>query len=185
MDEFGPLNLMPHPGRQWAERGGTHKDPDREPRRRRRATYNCYGGVRHLFAALDLAKDKLYGHIKPVKRRTQFLEFCRYLRTLYPAHVRIAIVCDNFSPHLTTKKCQRVGTWTAANNVEIAYTPPNSSWLNRIEAQFTALRFFTLDGTDHADHKEQGSMIRRYIIWRNRHADDRRLRAVVDRANVA
>lgn len=92
MDEFGPLNLMPHPGK--------HKDPDREPRRRRRATYNRYGGVRHLFAALDLAKDKLYGHIKPVKRRTQFLEFCRYLRTLYPDKVRIAIVCDNFSPHL-------------------------------------------------------------------------------------
>ncbi|WTF17390.1 hypothetical protein OG846_29525 [Streptomyces sp. NBC_01601] len=43
----------------------------------------------------------------------------------------------------------------------------------------------TLDGTDHADHKEQGSMIRRYIIWRHRHADDRRLRAVVDRANAA
>jgi hypothetical protein len=99
--------------------------------------------------------------------------------------VRIAIICDNFSPHLTTKKCQRVGTWAAANNVEIAYTPTNSSWLNRIEAQFTALRYFTLDGTDHADHKEQGSMIRRYIIWRNRHADDRRLRTVVDRANVA
>ncbi|MCX4428874.1 hypothetical protein OG991_57620 [Streptomyces mirabilis] len=53
------------------------------------------------------------------------------------------------------------------------------------EAQFTALRYFTLDGTDHATHKEQGSMIRRYIIWRNRHADDRHLRAVVDRANVA
>ncbi|MFF3934198.1 transposase, partial [Streptomyces hirsutus] len=34
-------------------------------------------------------------------------------------------------------------------------------------------------------HKEQGSMIRRYIIWRNRHADDRRLRAIVDRAKVA
>ncbi|MEV6672145.1 transposase, partial [Streptomyces sp. NPDC051162] len=26
---------------------------------------------------------------------------------------------------------------------------------------------------------------RRYIIWRNHHADDRRLRTVVDRANVA
>ncbi|MFF1481909.1 IS630 family transposase [Streptomyces sp. NPDC058301] len=185
VDEFGPLNLMPHPGRQWAERDGRHKEPDREPRRRRRATYNRYGGVRHLFAALDLAKDKLYGHINPIKRRTQFLEFCRYLRSLYPPETRIAIVCDNFSPHLTTKKCQRVGTWAAANNVEIAYTPTNSSWLNRIEAQFTALRYFTLDGTDHASHKEQSSMIRRYIIWRNRHADDRRLRAVVDRANVA
>ncbi|UQA91573.1 hypothetical protein K9S39_06585 [Streptomyces halobius] len=56
------------------------------------------------------------------------------------------------------------GDWAAANNVEFAYTPTNSSWLNRIEAQFTALRYFTLDGTDHASHKEQGSMIRRYII---------------------
>ncbi|MFB9574196.1 IS630 family transposase [Streptomyces yanii] len=185
MDEFGPLNLMPHPGRQWAEQGGKHKNPDREPRRRRRATCNRYGGVRHLFAALDLSKDKLYGHIKPVKRRTQFLEFCRYLRSLYPADIRIAIVADNFSPHLTTKRCQRVGTWADANNVEIAHTPTNSSWLNRIEAQFTALRYFTLDGTDHADHKTQGSMIRRYIIWRNRHAEDQRLQALVDRANVA
>ncbi|MFJ6614423.1 IS630 family transposase [Streptomyces sp. NPDC091289] len=183
MDEFGPLNLMPHPGRQWAERGGKHRDPDREPRRR--ATYNRYGGVRHLFAALDLAKDKLYGHIKPIKKRTQFLEFCRYLRSLYPPEVRIAIVSDNFSPHLTTKRCQRVGTWAAANNVEMACTPTNSSWLNRIEAQFTALRYFTLDGTEHADHKEQGSMIRRYIIWRNNHAADQRLRKVVARANVA
>lgn len=185
MDEFGPLNLMPHPGRQWAERGGKHKDPDRKPRRRRRATYNRYGGVRHLSAALDLSKDKLYAHIKPVKRRTQFLEFCRYLRSLYPADVRIAIVADNFSPHLTTKRCQRVGVWAAANNVEIAYTPTNSSWLNRIEAQFTALRYFALDGTDHASHKEQGSMIRRYIIWRNKHAADERLRDVVNRANIA
>ncbi|WP_245718879.1 hypothetical protein [Micromonospora rhizosphaerae] len=40
MDEFGPLNLMPHPGRQRAERGGSHKAPERESRRRRRATYN-------------------------------------------------------------------------------------------------------------------------------------------------
>jgi hypothetical protein len=31
----------------------------------------------------------------------------------------------------------------------------------RIEAQFTALRYFALDGTDHASHKEQASMIRR------------------------
>nr|WP_253208517.1 helix-turn-helix domain-containing protein [Streptomyces sp. YPW6] len=48
MDEFGPLNLMPHPGRQWAEGGGRHKDPGREPRPRRRATYTRPHGVRHL-----------------------------------------------------------------------------------------------------------------------------------------
>ncbi|WP_183102226.1 IS630 family transposase [Rhodococcus opacus] len=185
LDEFGLLNLQPHPGRQWAERGGRHKDAEREPRRRRRATYNRLHGVRHLFAAYDLVTDRLYGHVKDTKTRTQFLTFCRYLRSLYPAGVRLAIVCDNFSPHLTTKRCRRVANWAEANNVEIAYTPTNSSWLNRIEAQFTALRYFALDGTDHASHREQASMIRRYIIWRNKHAADERLREIVNKANVA
>ncbi|MCQ8832160.1 transposase [Streptomyces malaysiensis] len=150
-----------------------------------RATYTRSHGVRHLFAACNLGKNKLYGHIKPKKNRTRFLEFCRYLRSLYPPTMRIAIVLDNFSPHLTTKKDTRVGDRAAANNVEFAYTPANSSWLNRIEAQFTALRCFALDGTDHSGHKEQGSMIGRYIIWRNKHAADEHLRQVVGRANVA
>jgi len=105
--------------------------------------------------------------------------------SLYPAEVRIAIVCANDSPHLTTQRAQRVGTWATANNVEIACTPTNNSWLNRIEAQFAALRYFTLDGTDHASHKEQGSMIRRYIIWRTKHTADIRLRTIVIRVNVA
>ena len=185
VDEFGPLNLQPRPGRQWAAVSGKGKEPGRAPRPRLRATYTRTAGVRHLFAAYELGEDKLYGHIKPRKTRARFLEFCRYLRSLYPPSVRIAIICDNFSPHLTTRKDTRVGTWAMANNVEIAYTPTNSSWLNRIEAQFTALRYFTLDGTDHASHKEQASMIRRYIIWRNNHAYDERLRRIVDRANVA
>ena len=175
MDEFGPLNLQPRPGRQWAAVSGK-KEPGQAPRRRMRATYTRTAGVRHLFAALELGEDKLFGHIKPRKTRARFLEFCRYLRSLYPPGTRIAIVCDNFSPHLSTRKDRRVGTWAKASNVEIAYTPTNSSWLNRIEAQFTALRYFTLDGTDHASHQEQASMIRRYIIWRNNHAYDELMR---------
>jgi transposase len=127
----------------------------------------------------------MYGHVKTNKNRTTFLGFCRYLRTLYPPEVRIGIVLDNFSPHLSTKKDQRVGEWAAANNVELAYVPTNASWLNRIECQFQALRYFALDGTDHKDHDEQNSMIRRYIAWRNRHKNDEALRAISKRANVA
>jgi len=157
VDEFGPLNLQPRPGRQWAAISGKSKESGRAPRRRMRATYTRTKGVRHLFAAYELGEDKLYGYIKPC----------------------------NFSPHLTTRRDGRVGAWATANNVEIAYTPTNSSCLNRIEAQFTALRYFALDGTDHASHTEQASMIRRYIIWRNNHAYDERLRRIVDRANAA
>jgi hypothetical protein len=47
------------------------------------------------------------------------------------------------------------------------------------------LREFTLNGTDHATHREQGSMIRRYIAWRNRDTSNPRLRRIVERANAA
>jgi transposase len=103
------------------------------PRRRRRATSTRPHGVRHLLAADDPSRDRLYGHIKPRKRRGEFLTFCRYLRSLYPPGVRIGLVLDNASAHLSTRKDRRVGQWAAANNVELAYTPTNASYLNRIE----------------------------------------------------
>jgi transposase len=184
MDEFGPLNLQPHPGKQWAPVAVGAGDPDRPRRRRRRATYHRPNGIRHLLAGYDLSTDKLYGHVQTRKGRTQFLAFCRYLRSLHPAAVRIAIVLDNFSPHLTTKSDSRVGEWAAANNVELAYVPFYGSWLNRIEAQFTALRYFALDNTDHNSHREQASTIRRYIAWRNRHVTDPQLRKVIRRAET-
>ena len=184
LDEFGPLNLQPHPGKQWAPAAVGRGRRDRPRRRRRRSTYTRPNGVRHLIAGYDLSTDRLYAHVKSRKSRTEFLAFCRYLRTLHPAEVRIAIVLDNFSPHLSTKTDQRVGEWAAANNVELAYVPFYGSWLNRIEAQFTALRYFALDGTDHQTHREQASMIRRYIAWRNRHVTDPKLRKVVRRAGT-
>lgn len=185
LDEFGPLNLQPHPGHQWAGVASSRRDQASARRRRRRATYKRPHGVRHLLAAYDLSRDRLYGHVVTKKGRTEFLAFCRYLRSLHPPEVRIAIVLDNFSPHLSTRTDPRVGDWAKANNVELAYTPTYASWLNRIEAQFQALRYFCLDGTDHASHREQASMIRRYIAWRNRNAEDKALRELVKRANVA
>ena len=177
VDEFGPLNLMPHPGRQWAEAGGGGT----VPRRRRRATYKRPHGIRHLLAAYDLSTDRLYGHIKPKKNRAAFRAFLRYVRSLHPAEVRIAVVLDNFSPHVAAE----IRAWASEHNVELAYVPFYASWLNRIEAQFTALRYFALDGTDHESHEAQARMIRRYIAWRNRNAKDQALRELVKRANVA
>ena len=173
VDEFGPLNLQPQPGgKAWAPRA--------KPRRIR-ATYTRPHGIRHLLAAYDVARDRLYGHVKPHKRRVDFLAFCRYLRSLHPPRVRLHLILDNFSPH----KGDAVRAWAAANNVELAYTPFYGSWLNRIEAQFKALRYFCLNGTDHPDHATQARLIRRYIHWRNTHVHDPRLRSIVRRANTA
>ena len=52
MDEFGPLNLLPRPGKQWAPRIVKGDGSCAEPRRRRRrATYTRTNGLRHLMAA--------------------------------------------------------------------------------------------------------------------------------------
>jgi hypothetical protein len=58
-------------------------------------------------------------------------------------------------------------------------------WLNRIELGSRALRYFTLDDTDHLSHEEQNSMIRRYIIWRNPDAQYKTPCELVKHANVA
>lgn len=124
MDEFGPLNLQPHPGRQWAPTIVGQGDTEQPRRRRRRATFTRSHGVRHLMAGFDLSTNRLYGHVVKRKDRTAFLAFVKHLRSLHPPEVKIAIVLDNFSPHQSTMKDQRVSEWAAVNNVELAYTKP-------------------------------------------------------------
>ena len=41
----------------------------------------------------------------------------------------------------------------AAHNIEPAYTPTYSSWLNAIEAHFTSLKKFAIGGTDDPSHE--------------------------------
>ncbi len=57
----GPAwSAQPHPGRHWTRRADCAG-----PRRRRlSATYKRPHGVRHVLAAYDLSRDRLYGHIK-------------------------------------------------------------------------------------------------------------------------
>ena len=45
----------------------------------------------------ELGEDKLYGHVKPRKTRTRFLEFCRYLRSLCRPRSASPIICDDLA----------------------------------------------------------------------------------------
>jgi hypothetical protein len=62
---------------------------------------------------------------------------------------------------------------------------PHRPRFARPDSQATHRRRSPRNGTDHGSHAEQASMIRRYIIWRNNHAYDERLRRIVAKANVA
>jgi hypothetical protein len=60
---------------------------------------------------------------------------------------------DNYGP----QKRPEVRAWCVAHNVELVFLPTNASWLNWIECEFTALRYFALNGTDHRSHTERGT----------------------------
>ena len=85
--------------------------------------------------------------------------------------------CSTTSPRTRARKCAP----GRDNNVELAYTPHYTSWLNRIEPQFKGLRYFCLAGTDHPDHETQARLIADYIDWRNDHRDDPKLRHLTRR----
>lgn len=159
-DEFGPLNLQPRGGRGWYR----HARPARL-----RATYTRTAGVRQMLAALDLASGQMLYRIHRRKRWQEFLAFLKHLRARYPDQ-RLYIVLDNFSPH----RRKEVRDWCDDHNVELVFLPTYASWLNWIESEFAALRYFALNGADYATHAEQNAAIRSYIRWRNTRARPKR-----------
>ena len=89
VDEFGPLNLQPRPGKGWY--------PHQKPKRFR-ATYTRTGGVRHMFAALDLSSGEMFYRFRDRKRWREFLGFLKQLRRRFPTG-RLYLVCDNYGSH--------------------------------------------------------------------------------------
>jgi transposase len=159
-DEFGPLNLQPRPGRTWRPAGHPV---------RLRASYRRTGGVRHMIAALDLATGQIIYRIRARKRWQEFLAFLKLLRQRWPGQ-KLYVIADNYSPH----KHAKVTSWAAASDVELVFLPTYSSWLNWIEPEFAALRYFALNGTDHHTHAEQGDAISACLRWRNARAKPKR-----------
>jgi hypothetical protein len=116
VDEFGPLNLQPRPGRGWF--------PPRPPAPQR-ATYTRTKGVRRMFAALDLATGQMFYRFRDRTRWPQFLDFCKQLRRRFSAG-KLYLVCGNYGPHGKAE----ARTWCAGNDIELVFTPTNASWLN-------------------------------------------------------
>ena len=122
VDEFGPLNLQPRPGHGWFPRGRPA---------RRRATYTRTGGVRHMFAALDLASRAA---VLPVPRPQALAGVPRVPAPAPRAGSRPGgcTWCATTSPRTARAE---VTDWCAAHDVELVFTPTNASWLNWIECR--------------------------------------------------
>ncbi len=120
----------------------------------------------HMLAALDLAMGKVYYRIRERKRWREFLGLLKALRERWPGESSTS--CSITSP---PHRHAEVRTWAADNDVELVFLPTYGSWLNWIESEFAALRYFALNGTDHRTHGEQNAAIAAYIRWWNSRAE--------------
>jgi len=154
-DEMGPLELRPYSGEGWYPKGRP---------KRLRATYTRMKGTEQLLAFYDVHSDCLVGQVRKRKTHKDLLAVFTRLRTCYPRERTIYLVMDN----LITHRHHLVREFYASNNIEPVWTPTYSSWLNAIEAQFSAIRRFAINGADEPSHQHRRRRIQRYLTWRNR-----------------
>jgi transposase len=122
-----------------------------------------------MVAGLDLATGQMFYRFRDRKRWQDFLGLLRQFRARFPAG-KLHVICDNFSPH----KKSEVTDWCRANGVELVFAPSNASWLNWIECEFTALRYFALGGSDYRSQTAQETAIAGDVRWYNKHAQPKR-----------
>lgn len=119
----------------------------------------------------------LHGVYRRSRSGADFLAFLIELREQYDRDERLHIICDNLSTHTTPD----VQAWLSDNNARLVPLPTYSSWLNRIEGHFAAIRSFVISGSDYPDHDTIERELLRYIDWRNQHRHDQKLRSAETR----
>jgi hypothetical protein len=171
-DQMGAISLKPIPGAGWAQR----KRPERL-----RATYNRKHGIRYIFGALDVHRDRLYARMRPRRAGGDVLGFMRTIRLCYPARQRIYWIQDNLSANWTPD----IRAFADANRIQLVATPTYASYLNRIESHFRPLQEFAFNNTDYRDWDTAQRAVADYITHRNGTDRDRRIAALERKHRVA
>lgn len=94
-------------------------------------------GTVSLLASIDLLSGRVHGQIKNRHRSKEFIEHLKYLDSFYKNKVKIKIILDNHSAHISKETKQYLKT--APNRFEFIFTPTHGSWLNIIETFFSKI----------------------------------------------
>jgi transposase len=91
-------------------------------------------GTLSLLAGIDLLSGEVLGMVRKRHRIAEFIEFLKLADAHYPAGVRICLVLDNHSAHISKETRAFLGA--LPNRFEFTFTPKHGSWLNLIESFF-------------------------------------------------
>lgn len=124
-----------------------------------------YEYVRHgtlsLLAGIDLLQGHVHALVADRHRSREFIEFLKKVDAHYPQGIKIRIVLDNHSAHLSKETRRYLAS--VPNRFEFIFTPKHGSWLNLIESFFAKMAKTFLRGLVVSSKAELKERIEKYL----------------------
>jgi len=103
----------------------------------RRDTHYKRHGTLSLLAFIDLLTGDVHGRVYDRHRSREFIDFLRYIDGIYPKGIKIKIILDNHSSHISKETKNYLKQ--IPGRFEFVFTPTHASWLNLIEVFFSKM----------------------------------------------
>lgn len=94
-------------------------------------------GTLSLLAGIDLVSGQIIGSVEERHRSCEFVDFLKKLDAHYSPELRIQIILDNHSAHISKETNAYLAT--LPERFEFTFTPKHGSWLNVIESFFAKM----------------------------------------------
>jgi len=123
--------------------GDTIEGIDMEPGKvaKENYSYSKHGSC-CVLAAIEPLTGKRIVHVREKRRKKEFALFMKFLAEQYPKATEIKVVLDNLNTHEYSAFYEEFDAQKAGDlmdKIKFVKTPKNSSWLNMIEIEFSAL----------------------------------------------
>lgn len=121
-------------------------------------------GTTALFAALDVATGRVFGHCFKQHRAVEFRRFLHAIDAAVPADLDVHLVMDNYATH----KAPMIKAWLAKHpRYQVHFTPTYASWLNQVERWFALLTDRQIKRGAHRSVNELEGAIAAFIASHN------------------
>jgi len=118
-------------------------------------------GTLSFMAGIDLLNGHIHALVADRHRSREFVEFLEKVDTFYSDQIKIRIVLDNHSAHISKETKSYLAK--KPNRFEFVFTPKHGSWLNLIETFFSKMTRTLLRAIRVSNKKELTERIEKYI----------------------
>lgn len=118
-------------------------------------------GTLSILAGIDLHSGIITEIVSETHKSSDFIEFLKLLNVNYHKDLKIRIILDNHSAHISKETKAYLNT--VQNRFEFIFTPKHASWLNIIEMFFSKMARSFLRGIRVSSLEELKYRIHKYI----------------------